>query len=70
MNTMNIIDLRTSVIDYAKFNRMAHTQEYSGFYAGGGCGNWIKCADHESALNSKLRVIFFVKSDNATLYQS
>ena len=67
--TTTIFDLQKNVIQFAKNNRESHTSIYSGFYAGDG-ENWIKCADHEAALSSKLKYIFFIKGDTATLYQA
>lgn len=68
MNKINIFDAQKSVIDFAKsLKQQTGGSDHRGFYAGDG-EQWIKCADHQAALETNQKFIFFVSGDNATVY--
>lgn len=53
-----------SVLNYAKSKGIE-----KGWICADGNGFFLKAADHEAAVMSKCRYVFFVKDGDATIYQ-
>ena len=64
MNNNNIKD----VIEAAKaFSKTQSRQK--GWYAGDG-EFWVKCDEHEAAMQTRLKYIFFINGEETTVYQA